>query len=473
MAKIRRNDVCPCGSGIKYKKCCIPKFIETNRHNVTLHVNRIHFTSSKQKSPQVLLKCFFIEKGKKYDFSIPVFFNELESNWSVFSENLLWKQEPLLYLISRENVNEILSSVIKLFKPLHVSPINFDIEKGFGLRIGHSKMTNEQSESAFSVVRPEIVSRYKPDWSFFWDSIIQRAKFDPELKVQGFSRSEIISALQNLRPLFPSEWVRKNVLVSQNLPKQTKRIYYNILRSSYSWFPIYHLIGLSLGSLCKDPGLNALVSLGNSITLLRALKNGNKILKNILKPGMIHQANLAAHFARRNILQDVEIPSGSGTNDIRIFTNGKVVDIEMKTIISDNVEKVVKKEIRDKATKTSKNTKHPIIMYFGLLEKPISCESEVALKNYKIVPIEEKVKSITMQCFGTSDRISGLVVGTMGIDTHLGGYVKWKVEKVLVNPFSKNQMTEAEIREIFLVENQKPQGPVFPLNSLLEFSVTT
>lgn len=25
MAKISRNDQCPCGSGIKYKKCCLPK----------------------------------------------------------------------------------------------------------------------------------------------------------------------------------------------------------------------------------------------------------------------------------------------------------------------------------------------------------------------------------------------------------------------------------------------------------------
>lgn len=31
MAKISRNDQCPCGSGIKYKKCCLPK----NQNNQT------------------------------------------------------------------------------------------------------------------------------------------------------------------------------------------------------------------------------------------------------------------------------------------------------------------------------------------------------------------------------------------------------------------------------------------------------
>ncbi len=25
MSKIGRNDMCPCGSGIKYKRCCLPR----------------------------------------------------------------------------------------------------------------------------------------------------------------------------------------------------------------------------------------------------------------------------------------------------------------------------------------------------------------------------------------------------------------------------------------------------------------
>ena len=29
--KLKRNDLCPCGSGKKYKKCCLPKEWEADR----------------------------------------------------------------------------------------------------------------------------------------------------------------------------------------------------------------------------------------------------------------------------------------------------------------------------------------------------------------------------------------------------------------------------------------------------------
>ena len=37
MAKISRNDPCPCGSGKKFKKCCLGKELEIQRQPLTYH----------------------------------------------------------------------------------------------------------------------------------------------------------------------------------------------------------------------------------------------------------------------------------------------------------------------------------------------------------------------------------------------------------------------------------------------------
>ncbi len=34
MMNVGRNDPCPCGSGKKYKKCCLGKETETVRHEI-------------------------------------------------------------------------------------------------------------------------------------------------------------------------------------------------------------------------------------------------------------------------------------------------------------------------------------------------------------------------------------------------------------------------------------------------------
>jgi len=40
--KIERNDPCPCGSGKKYKKCCLGKSLNFNGHQKVLAVYRPH-----------------------------------------------------------------------------------------------------------------------------------------------------------------------------------------------------------------------------------------------------------------------------------------------------------------------------------------------------------------------------------------------------------------------------------------------
>ena len=38
--KVGRNDPCPCGSGIKYKKCCLGKDIQANREPGSQYAQR-------------------------------------------------------------------------------------------------------------------------------------------------------------------------------------------------------------------------------------------------------------------------------------------------------------------------------------------------------------------------------------------------------------------------------------------------
>ncbi|MBU4353728.1 MAG: SEC-C domain-containing protein [Proteobacteria bacterium] len=46
MAKINRNDPCPCGSGKKFKKCCLGKELESQRKPITYHEHCIEVVTS-------------------------------------------------------------------------------------------------------------------------------------------------------------------------------------------------------------------------------------------------------------------------------------------------------------------------------------------------------------------------------------------------------------------------------------------
>jgi len=53
----RRNDPCPCGSGVKYKKCCMPKPAFKNRPRGSVYKTmQAYYTQAQQEAEQAFIK---------------------------------------------------------------------------------------------------------------------------------------------------------------------------------------------------------------------------------------------------------------------------------------------------------------------------------------------------------------------------------------------------------------------------------
>ena len=57
MAKIRRNDLCPCGSGKKYKRCCMAQHEAAAREKLALANAATTATTAGQHDPHLCLDC--------------------------------------------------------------------------------------------------------------------------------------------------------------------------------------------------------------------------------------------------------------------------------------------------------------------------------------------------------------------------------------------------------------------------------
>ena len=55
-AKVGRNDPCPCGSGVKYKKCCLGKTVTPNRDIEALYANKYGVRLKKERDIKAIRK---------------------------------------------------------------------------------------------------------------------------------------------------------------------------------------------------------------------------------------------------------------------------------------------------------------------------------------------------------------------------------------------------------------------------------
>ena len=55
-AKVGRNDPCPCGSGVKYKKCCLGKTVTPNRDIEALYANKYGVRLKKERDIEAIRK---------------------------------------------------------------------------------------------------------------------------------------------------------------------------------------------------------------------------------------------------------------------------------------------------------------------------------------------------------------------------------------------------------------------------------
>ena len=66
MRKVGRNDPCPCGSGLKYKRCCLNKDRESDRSKITESSRkRVFATSTIQPRFSKAKKRYLSQSAKK------------------------------------------------------------------------------------------------------------------------------------------------------------------------------------------------------------------------------------------------------------------------------------------------------------------------------------------------------------------------------------------------------------------------
>jgi tetratricopeptide (TPR) repeat protein len=77
--RVRRNDPCPCGSGKKYKKCCMPKDEADNADAQSAESDNIHSEPEKHKNPRSdeiennMKRAIHLMEKRKYEESARAF----------------------------------------------------------------------------------------------------------------------------------------------------------------------------------------------------------------------------------------------------------------------------------------------------------------------------------------------------------------------------------------------------------------
>lgn len=123
--KIGRNEACPCGSGKKYKKCCLGKNIDLKATNFE---NICHFLPSDEeidyKDP--ILSDAFFETNKVHEISAPrllyscLLYPEIESMVSTVSNAIIDRgKEERAIIISTEDIRALLDVMDRKPDPLN------------------------------------------------------------------------------------------------------------------------------------------------------------------------------------------------------------------------------------------------------------------------------------------------------------------------------------------------------------------
>jgi len=314
---------------------------------------------------------------------------------------------------------------------------------------------NAESTNAISF-RAAILNLKNSNWNSMWGLIDNRVKHDSFFKVHGFSKEEIILAIDFLRKIFPSDWVKSKykkggvLHLGDDFPPESK-----------DWFPAYHFARTANGSICIDPGWNYLIEIGLSISELQSFPELKRLLNELVRsPGTRHHLCLAAELFKRGYLVGLEPMTGSGsaTNDLLVKINKSGYGIEVKEFSSKYPIKVLKKELLDKAGKLPNKLTHPTIFHIVLIEdgNPDPKREQDFLDSLDSLINEIPVK------------ISAVVVGTRFVDAS-GGRIKRDLGKIVINPHAILPVDNSDLEELFKRNYTECLYPIHSIGTFFYF----
>lgn len=385
-----------------------------------------------------------------YAFRTRCYYSESAKNWNIAWRNVS-TNIPLEY-ITEENVGNILSVLIRAFRAISFGNL---MESGKAATLtlieGHFK-ENDNVQEYFSV-RQAIADFYYPDWEKLWYLIINRAEFDPEFVVPGYTRNEVLDACYTLMPFFSAPWVRANYR-RKALKGNSITLRLN-LRGSYA-FPSYYLARTALGTILQDNTWVMVIELAKAIRSLLAVPNGHQMIGEIARRdhGNAYQALFAQFMCQRGLLRDVCQPTGAGNNkhDARIELDGTYYDIEVKSLVTKRPTFAVKREIEKSKDTVPRVPKNPVL-YLMLLVEP---ESDMGFYGNKLTTVLSEVDQVV---FGESVSISALTVAQVFVDAS-GGTLKWNFLKTIGNEKAVNCVSEDVLARIFLNNWERIEYPI-------------
>ncbi len=424
--------------------------------NYQLKITRVRFAPSLTIGKNEAHVLGFIETGAANNvcrFALTAEYDLQMKNWSIGLPCFQWLSPVRQSFFDFRNIESICTRVLDGFRILWMQPVPAENINGATVRIGHTSMNSEQEQASFAIFRGDILSFYRLDWPHLWSAIENRFSYDPEFWVNGFTRQDAVRAVTILKSVFPWEWTRKRY---RSAAKKSSTVGMWDEMQANEGFPAYLFARTAIGCICKDPGWNYLITLAQACHNLKNYVKGPSFLKRIAgKPGDIHHANFAGYLHQRSMLAEIEPPTGSGsaTNDLAAKIGETIIDIEMKSLTSNDPARQIRQEILEKCRKLPSIPKRPIVFFVLLVEKSLAGEEKTQ---------QQELDSITANLMADSAGVSAIVIGRMFIDS-TGGPIKWNFEKFLINEQACHCVDEPLLRQIFKPNWERIYYPCMPI----------
>lgn len=452
MKKIERNELCPCGSGKKFKKCHREV---TDQSKIAYAFKDIHFGSnSKLKNYIQLVGDLF--NLNNYNIFKLLMTPLINGEWQL--RELSWTYNP--DQITNDLAQELINKASQLVTATNMWAGD-QINGGAQVLLNQKRIPDEAFSTNTVSFRSSLLSLPIDNWDTLWDRIEQRIHFDSFFRVHGFSKEEVLRSLKILKNIFPSEWVKARYRKANPNANSVKLGDKFSQGMSKSWFPAYHLARTALGAICVDPGWNYLIDIALSVQELETFKECKKLTDELCKnPGTRHHLSLAAELYKKNFLVGLEPPTGAGsaTNDLLVKINGNQYAIEVKEFISNDPLKKLKMEMKNKSEKLPANPDCPTIFSIVLRD-----EGEINIKKEK-----DFLKNLDTIKTGFPRNISAVVASSRFIDS-TGGRIKRKIEKIVLNPSFTSNNSLADLEMLFQNNYSEIKYPCYGIGSFFYF----
>lgn len=375
---------CPCGSGLRLADCCIT----SSGGSVKLRVRASDVLFRSDATAHLAIWVQAHGAKRRHAAKLLLRFNQSNGQWATDNRSIHWQERlpaflnPLHCDHFLENMCRLLQMVVNGFGVMALDSIP-NPDGSYRVKIHNIVLAPSDFRSAHAVYRQKVIGFYRPEWEELWAIIDNRAKYDPQMQCDGFSKDQLVTALEKLRQYFPWEWIRARYAEALHRKSPEVSLHEDIDCDYERWFPVAPLVRAANGFLCKDPAISALVTLGLEMENIRKVPGWEELLSRIGKRGFLFQALLTSHFSRLGKLIAVERQSGNTQDDLVLGPEHEI-GIEVKTMKPSKLDAAsLNKIMSKKSSKLPKSRDVPLLIVVFPIEDGYSGEQLAELVKTK------------------------------------------------------------------------------------------